>query len=172
MTSIILMNPLITPDPGLAIWAILIFSILLFLLSKFAFRPIVNSLKERQDSIETALNAANKAKEEMAQLQSKNEDLLREAKEERNKMLLEAKDIANKTMDDARERAKVEYAKLIDNARKDFEAERVSALMQMKNEAGKLAVDIAEKLVKKELSDKKAQEDLVSSLINEAKFNK
>jgi|LakMenEpi03Aug12_release.lakeMendotaPanAssembly.Ray.scaffolds.fasta_scaffold100920_4 F-type H+-transporting ATPase subunit b len=171
MTSIILMNPLITPDPGLAIWAILIFSILLFLLSKFAFRPIVNSLKERQDSIETALNAANKAKEEMAQLQSKNEDLLREAKEERNKMLLEAKDIANKTMDDARERAKVEYAKLIDNARKDFEAERVSALMQMKNEAGKLAVDIAEKLVKKELSDKKAQEDLVSSLINEAKFN-
>ena len=149
MTSIILMNPLITPDPGLAIWAILIFSILLFLLSKFAFRPIVNSLKERQDSIETALNAANKAKEEMAQLQSKNEDLLREAKEERNKMLLEAKDIANKTMDDARERAKVEYAKLIDNARKDFEAERVSALMQMKNEAGKLAVDIAEKLVKK-----------------------
>jgi len=165
------MNPLITPDPGLAIWAILIFSILLFLLSKFAFRPIVNSLKERQDSIETALNAANKAKEEMAQLQSKNEDLLREAKEERNKMLLEAKDIANKTMDDARERAKVEYAKLIDNARKDFEAERVSALMQMKNEAGKLAVDIAEKLVKKELSDKKAQEDLVSSLINEAKFN-
>ena len=171
MTSIILMNPLITPDPGLAIWAILIFSILLFLLSKFAFRPIVNSLKERQDSIETALNAANKAKEEMAQLQSKNEDLLREAKEERNKMLLEAKDIANKTMDDARERSKVEYAKLIDNARKDFEAERVSALMQMKNEAGKLAVDIAEKLVKKELSDKKAQEDLVSSLINEAKFN-
>jgi F-type H+-transporting ATPase subunit b len=171
MTSIILMNPLITPDPGLAIWAILIFSILLFLLSKFAFRPIVNSLKERQDSIETALNVANKAKEEMAQLQSKNEDLLREAKEERNKMLLEAKDIANKTMDDARERAKVEYAKLIDNARKDFEAERVSALMQMKNEAGKLAVDIAEKLVKKELSDKKAQEDLVSSLINEAKFN-
>jgi F-type H+-transporting ATPase subunit b len=171
MTSIILMNPLITPDPGLAIWAILIFSILLFLLSKFAFRPIVNSLKERQDSIETALNAANKAKEEMAQLQSKNEDLLREAKEERNKMLLEAKDIANKTMDDARERAKVEYAKLTDNARKDFEAERVSALMQMKNEAGKLAVDIAEKLVKKELSDKKAQEDLVSSLINEAKFN-
>jgi F-type H+-transporting ATPase subunit b len=165
------MNPLITPDPGLAIWAILIFSILLFLLSKFAFRPIVDSLKERQDSIETALNAANKAKEEMAQLQSKNEDLLREAKEERNKMLLEAKDIANKTMDDARERAKVEYAKLIDNARKDFEAERVSALMQMKNEAGKLAVDIAEKLVKKELSDKKAQEDLVSSLINEAKFN-
>jgi F-type H+-transporting ATPase subunit b len=107
----------------------------------------------------------------MAQLQSKNEDLLREAKEERNKMLLEAKDIANKTMDDARERAKVEYAKLTDNARKDFEAERVSALMQMKNEAGKLAVDIAEKLVKKELSDKKAQEDLVSSLINEAKFN-
>ena len=171
MNSILLMNPLITPDPGLAIWAIIIFSILLFLLSKFAFKPIVNSLKERQDTIETALNAANKAREEMAQLQAKNEDLLKEAKEERNIMLLEAKNMATQIVDESREKAKVEYAKLIEHARADFENERIAALMQMKNEAGKLAVDIAEKLVRKELSDKKAQEDLVSALINEAKLN-
>ncbi len=171
MNSILLMNPLITPDPGLAIWAIIIFSILLFLLSKFAFKPIVESLKERQESIETALNAANKAKEEMAQLQAKNEDLLKEAKEERNIMLLEAKNIATKIVEDSREKAKAEYEKLIEHARNDFETEKLAALMQMKNEAGKLAVDIAEKLIRKELADKKAQEDLVTSLINEAKLN-
>lgn len=171
MNSILLMNPLITPDPGLAIWAIIIFSILLFLLSKFAFKPIVESLKERQESIETALNAANKAKEEMAQLQAKNEDLLKEAKEERNAMLLEAKNMATKIVDESKEKAKAEYEKLIENARNDFETEKLAALMQMKNEAGKLAVDIAEKLIRKELADKKAQEDLVTSLINEAKLN-
>ena len=112
-----------------------------------------------------------KAKEEMAQLQAKNEDLLKEAKEERNIMLLEAKNIATKIVEDSREKAKAEYEKLIEHARNDFETEKIAALMQMKNEAGKLAVDIAEKLIRKELADKKAQEDLVTSLINEAKLN-
>lgn len=171
MQFVLLLNPLITPDPGLIIWTIVIFGLLVLILSKFAFKPIVSSLKDRQDSIETALNAANKAKEEMSQLVAKNEELLLEAKEERNIMLLEAKDIATKIVEESREKAKKEYTKLIDNARKDFEAERLSAMMQLKNEAGKLAVDIAEKLVRKELTDKKSQEELVSSLINEAKFN-
>lgn len=171
MSSILLMNPLITPEPGLIIWTVIIFGLLVFILSKFAFKPIVDSLKERQDSIETALNAAKSAKEEMSKLQAKNEDLLKEAKDERNQMLIEAKNVATKIVEESKEKAKVEYAKLIENARTDFETERTSALMQMKNEAGKLAVDIAEKLIRKELADKKAQETLVTSLINEAKLN-
>lgn len=171
MTTIFLMNPLITPDPGLAIWAIIIFSILIFLLSKFAFNPIVASLTERQESIQTALDSATKAKEEMVALQAKNEDLLKEAKEERNKMLAETKELSVKILEESREKAKLEYARLIENARKDFQNEKTAALMQLKNEAGKLAIDISEKLLKKELSDKSAQETLVTTLVNEAKLN-
>lgn len=162
---------LITPDPGLALWSLMIFVILMLLLAKFAFRPILQSLKDRQTSIETALNAANRAKEEMSQLQAKNEELLKQAKEERNQMLIEAKEISNKMIEEAREKAKVEYARLIDNARSDFEAEKTSAIMQVKNEAGKLAVEIAEKLIRKELSDKSAQQNLINTLVNEAKLN-
>ncbi len=171
MTTIFLMNPLITPDPGLAIWAIIIFIILIFLLSKFAFKPIVASLTERQESIQTALDSATKAKEEMVALQAKNEDLLKEAKEERNKMLAETKELSLKILEESREKAKLEYGRLIENARKDFQNEKTAALMQLKNEAGKLAIDISEKLLKKELSDKAAQETLVTTLVNEAKLN-
>jgi F-type H+-transporting ATPase subunit b len=171
MTTIFLMNPLITPDPGLAIWAIIIFSILIFLLSKFAFKPIVASLTERQESIQNALDSATKAKEEMVALQAKNEDLLKEAKEERNRMLAETKELSVKILEESREKAKLEYARLIENARKDFQNEKTAALMQLKNEAGKLAIDISEKLLKKELSDKAAQETLVTTLVNEAKLN-
>ena len=171
MTTIFLMNPLITPDPGLAIWAIIIFSILIFLLSKFAFKPIVASLTERQETIQTALDSATRAKEEMIALQAKNEDLLKEAKEERNRMLAETKDLSTKILEESREKAKLEYARLIENARIDFQNEKTAALMQLKNEAGKLAIDISEKLLKKELSDKAAQESLVTTLVNEAKLN-
>ena len=171
MTTIFLMNPLITPDPGLAIWAIIIFSILIFLLSKFAFKPIVASLTERQETIQTALDSATRAKEEMIALQAKNEDLLKEAKEERNRMLAETKDLSTKILEESREKAKLEYARLIENARIDFQNEKTAALMQLKNEAGKLAIDISEKLLKKEQSDKAAQESLVTTLVNEAKLN-
>lgn len=171
MHSILLMNPLITPDPGLVIWTIIIFGLLVVLLGKFAFKPIVASLTERQEAIQTALDSAKKAKEEMVALQAKNEDLLKEAKEERNKMLAETKELSTKILEESREKAKLEYGRLIENARKDFQNEKTAALMQLKNEAGKLAIEISEKLLKKELSDKAAQESLVTTLVNEAKLN-
>jgi len=159
---------LITPGIGLVFWTTLVFVILLFLLVKFAWKPIVGALKTREESIQDALNAADIAKLEMEELQSSNQKLLDEAKVERAKLIDEARVTAKSIVGEATSKASSEATAIIAKAQTAIEGEKKSALAEIKNLASVLSIDIAEKLLKKELSDKPAQEQLIESYIKEA----
>lgn len=159
---------LITPGIGLIFWTTLVFVILFFLLLKFAWKPIVGALKTREESIQEALNAADIAKLEMEELQSNNQKLLDEAKVERAKLIDEARASAKAIVTEATTKASSEAQAIITKAHAAIEGEKKSALAEIKDLASVLSVDIAEKLLKKELSDKAAQEQLIESYIKEA----
>ena len=162
---------LITPEFGLLFWQLIIFSIVLFLLAKFAWKPITGALHEREDHIAEALNAAEKAKEEMKNLQAANEKLLQEARVERDKMMKEAQVTATSIINEAKEKASAESTRLVEAARTAINSEKQAALTEVRNQAGSLSIMIAEKLLKKELTDSKAQQELVSDYLKEAKLN-
>ncbi len=162
---------IITPDLGLVFWTFLIFVVLWVILGKFAFKPIVGALKDRENSIQESLDSARKAKEEMMILTAKNEELLKEAREEQTRIIQEAKNTGTKILEDSREKAKEEYTKLVDSAKKAIEVEKMAALTELKNHSARLGIEIAEKLLRQELSNKSSQEALVQNLIEEAKFN-
>ena len=159
---------LITPGIGLIFWTTLVFVILFFLLLKFAWKPIVKALKTREESIQDALNAADIAKLEMEELQSSNQKLLDQAKEERSKLIEEARVTAKGIVGEATSKASSEAQAIIAKAQATIEGEKRSAIAEIKDLASVLSVDIAEKLLKKELSDKTAQEQLIESYIKEA----
>jgi F-type H+-transporting ATPase subunit b len=162
---------LITPNFGLLFWQTVTFLIVLFLLSRFAWKPILAALKEREDTIENALLSANRAKEEMLALKASNDQLLQEARLERDKMLKDAQVVAANIVSEAKEVAQSEGARLIDNARAAIQNEKQAALVEVKNQAATLAIDIAEKLLKRELADAESQKKLVNSFIKEVNFN-
>jgi len=162
---------LVTPGIGMIFWSTLFFLVLLFILGKFAWPAILTAVKARNESIRNALNAANKAKEEMAQLQADNEKILAEAKAERDNLLKEAKQVKEKLIADAKEKATEEANKLVRNAREAIRTEKAAALNEMKEQMTHLSVDIAEKILKAKLGDDKAQKELVDKLINEADLN-
>lgn len=162
---------LVTPGIGLLFWMILSFSILLFILTKFAWKPILNMLKERETSIEKALQSAEQAKEEMARLQSNNEKIINEAKLERDKLIKEAREIKEKIMSDAKHEAQNESQKIIENARLSIEQEKLTAIKEIKNQVATLSVSVAEKILRKELATENKQKDFVDSLIGEIKLN-
>jgi len=139
------------PTPGLALWSLVIFLLFWFLMSKYAFKPIMQGLKKRETDIQSALDEAKKAKEEMANLQAENESLLQQAREERAAMLKEAKDTKNQIVTEAKDKAKVEANKIIADARLEIENQKKAAIADVKNQAGTLALDIAEKVLRKEL---------------------
>ena len=159
---------LITPGIGLIFWTTLVFVILFFLLLKFAWKPIVGALKSREESIQDALNAADIAKLEMEELQSSNQKLLDEAKAERAKLIDEARGTAKEIVAEATSKASSEAQSIIEKAHAAIEGEKKSALAEIKDLASVLSVEIAEQLLKKELSDKAAQEQLIESYIKEA----
>lgn len=162
---------MLTPDLGLIVWQAIVFGILFFLLSKFAWKPIISSLKERDQSIDDALQMAAKTRAEMAELKSGNEKLVAEAKAVRDGIIKEAKATADNMIAEAK-LAAVEAAKMEnEKARVAFENEKQSAIAQLRKEAASLTIDIAEKVLRKELSDKKSQENLVSDFIKDAKLN-
>jgi F-type H+-transporting ATPase subunit b len=161
---------LITPGIGLVFWTTLVFVILLFLLVKFAWKPIVGALKTREESIKDALQAADIAKFEMEELQSSNQKLLDQAKVERAKLIDEARAAAKAIVGEATSKASSEAQSIITKAHAAIEGEKKSALAEIKELASVLSVDIAEKLLRKELSDKAAQEQLIESYIKEANF--
>ena len=134
---------MIEPGIGLLFWMTLTFIILLFLLAKFAWKPILNAVNEREVSIQDALNQAQLAKEEMAQLKSDNERIIREAKAERDAILKEAREIKEKIVSDAKDIAKVEGDKMIAQARQSIVAEKSAAVAEIKNQIGSLSVQIA-----------------------------
>jgi F-type H+-transporting ATPase subunit b len=162
---------LLTPGVGLIIWQLIVFLMLFFLLAKLAWKPILKSLKDREDSIQSALDTAEKARVEMAQLKSDNEKLLKEAREERDKMLREAREVANRIKDEAHSDAKKSADKIIDDARAAINIEKQAALKDVRTQVALFSLEVAEKLVKKNLSDDKAQKDLVESFVKDIKVN-
>ena len=162
---------LVTPGIGLIFWTTLFFLILLFILGKFAWPAILTAIRARNESIRQALDSAEKAKEEMAKLQADNKKILSEAKAERDAMMKEAKQLKDKLIADAKEQASYEARKLVANAREAIQAEKKAAINDLKVQVANLSLDIAEKILKKELEDSKAQKDLINTLINEADLN-
>ncbi|MDH0658358.1 MULTISPECIES: F0F1 ATP synthase subunit B [Weeksellaceae] len=162
---------LITPSVGLIFWTAVVFIILLVLLRSLAWKPILSAVKDREQSIQDALDAAKKAKEEMALLNAQNEKILKEARAERDAILKEAREMKENIINEAKNSASVEANKLIENAKAAIQNEKVSAMADIKNQVGQLSIEIAEKILTKELADKTAQEDLVNNVIDQVKFN-
>jgi len=162
---------LLTPGTGLIIWQLIVFVGLFFLLSKLAWKPIINSLKERETSIQEALSTAEKARLEMSQLKADNEKLLKEAREERDRILREARDASNKMKDEAQLDAKKAADKIVEDARAAINIEKQAALKEVKIQVAMFSLEVAEKLMKKNLSDDKAQRELVDSYVKDIKTN-
>ena len=161
----------IKPDPGLLIWTIIIFGIFWLMMGRFAFKPIAESLKKREMDIQNSLDEAKKAREEMASLQAENEKLLAQAREERSQILKEAKEAKDEIIAEAKERANAEYKRKVESALQDIENQKMAALVALKNQAGQMAIEIAEKVLHKELADKKDQESYAKSLAESIKLN-
>jgi len=162
------MDALLTPAFGTVVWSTIAFLVVLFLLRKMAWGPILTALKEREESIATALNEADKARSEMSALQADNERLLQEARAERDGMLREAREMADKLVADAKGKAKEVAAREAESAREAIATERKAAVAELKSEVAKLSVSIAEQLIRAELADAGKQEALVSKLIDES----
>lgn len=162
---------LLTPELGLIFWQIIVFLGLVFVLGKYAWKPILSSLNEREQSIQDALDLARKTREEMSQLKSDNEKLLAEARAERDSIIKQAKATADGMIAEAKNAASTEGKKLIEDARTAIQNEKALASAQLKNEVAKLSLEIAEKVLRNELSDKKIQEKLVNDLIGQARLN-
>ena len=162
---------LLTPGTGLILWQAIVFVLLFILLSRLAWKPILASLKERETSITDALSTAEKARLEIATLKSDNEKLLKEAREERDRMLKEARDAANRLKDQATADAKKAADKIVDDARIAINIEKQAALKEVHTQVALFSLEVAEKLMKKNLSGDKAQKDLVGEYIKELKLN-
>lgn len=161
---------LLTPGSGLIVWQLVIFIGLFLLLAKYAWSPILGSLKERETSIQQALDAAEKAKAEMASLKSDNEKLLKEARQERDKILKEAREAGNRLHDQAQADAKRTADKMIEDAKAIIQSEKNAALRDVKEQVASFSLEIAEKLLKKNLSNDKAQKDLVDGYVKDLKM--
>jgi len=163
-------NP-IKPDLGLILWTTLFFLGFWFLIGRSAFRPIANALKTRENDIQDALDEAKKAKEEMANMKAENERIIADAREERNKIIKEAKEMKNNIVNEAKDQAKTEANKIVTTAKTDIENQKRAAITDMKNSAGIMALEIAEKVIKKELKGKAEHEDYVSQLVQDFNLN-
>ncbi len=165
------MPAFLNPELGLIFWQLVIFLLVLFLLGKFAWRPILLSLKEREDTIDNALRMADQAKIEMQQLKAGNEKLLADARHERDRMMQEATVMANQHRDAEKARATDEANRIIAQAREAIQQEKNAALAEVKNTAAQLSVDIAERVLRRELSDPAAQTQLVDAYLKDVKLN-
>ncbi|MFT7587887.1 MAG: F-type H+-transporting ATPase subunit b [Limisphaerales bacterium] len=162
---------LITPDFGLFFWTLITFCLLWFILGKYAFGPIGKSLKERADKIEGSLRLAEKAREEMSSLQSDHERMKAEAAEERSKIIQIARKTSNDIVEEARVKAKAEADRIVAAASDEIENKKMAAIIEVKNKVGVMSLDIAEKILRRELSNKSDQEGYVSSLVDEFNAN-
>lgn len=162
---------LVTPGIGLIFWMTLSFGIVLFILGKFAWKPIMKGLHEREDSIEKALHAADEAKKEMLKLQAGNELLLLEAKEERDNLMKDARKMKDAILAEARTRADEEAGRIIVNARESIQYEKMAALNDLKSQLATISIEIAEKIMKQELADKEKQHKLTDALLKDIKIN-
>lgn len=162
---------LIIPSAGLVFWQLFGFLALLFILIKFAWKPILASLAEREASIDNALKAAEKARNEMATLKAENEKLLQDARIERDTILRKAQEASAKMIEDAKTEAGKQGSLMIENAKAVIETEKKAALTEVKNQVAMLTLEVTEKLLRKNLSDDKAQSALVDEFIKDLKLN-
>jgi len=162
---------LITPGLGLVFWTIITFLILLIILKKFAWKPILGAVSEREESIKNALLSADNARKEMQNLQADNQRILQEARLERDAMLKDAREIKEKMVADAKNEAQVQGQKIIEQAKAAIESEKNTAMAELKLQVSTLSIEIAEKLLKDELSNKATQVKLVEKMLGDAKLN-
>lgn len=162
---------LLTPGTGLLFWQTVVFLALFLFLAKFAWKPILGSLKEREESIHQALASAEKAKEEMARLQAGNEQLLREAREERDRIVRDARDAANRLIDQAQSEARKSADRMIEDAKAVINTEKQAALRDVKSQVAMFSIQIAEKIIRKNLANDQAQKDMVESYIKDINLN-
>ena len=156
---------------GLFFWQSLVFLLLIFVLKRYAWKPILNAVNEREQSIEDALKEAEKARLEMQSLQESNEAILKEAREERERILIEARDMKNKMISEAKDAAATEADKAIVSAKAAIEAEKSAAIAELKNQAASLSIDVAEKILGQELSAENKQTAMIGKIIEDVKFN-
>ena len=156
---------------GLFVWMLVIFVALIFLLKKFAWKPILDAVNEREEGIRNALLSAENAKKEMLNLQSSNEKLVAEARAERDAMMKEAREIKEKMINDAKSEAQLQGEKMIAQAKAAIESEKNAAMAELKNQVSTLSLEIAEKVLKSELSNTEAQSKLVERMLGDAKLN-
>jgi len=162
---------LVTPQIGLVFWTTLCFAILLFILGKYAWKPILAAVAERENSIESALSRAEAVKEEMARLTSENEALLKQARAERDAILSEATKVKNQIISEAKDAAHKEGARQIEQARVEINNQKAIAMADVKNQVAALSLEIAEKVLRKQFEDSKKQDELVRDLLKDVKLS-
>lgn len=162
---------LVKVDIGLLFWMTLSFGVVLYVLAKFAWKPIMKGIHEREESIEKALNAAEDAKKAMMKLKAGNEELLLQAKEERDALMQEARKLKDAIIDEARVKANEEAQRIIENARESIQYEKLAVINDLKNQVAAISIEIAEKILQKELSNKEEQHQLTQKLLEEVKIN-
>lgn len=161
----------IKPDFGLLFWTTIIFLLFWLLIGKMAFRPIVSALKKREDDIQNSLDQAKKAHQEMADLKAENEELLIQAREERALILKEAKAAKDKIVAEAKDRAKEEAKIIVEAAKQQIEHQKMAAITDLKNQVGQISIEIAEKLIRKELEKDPSMQEYVGGLVKDIKLN-
>jgi len=162
---------LVMPDTGLLIWMMITFLIVLILLKKYAWKPILKMIKDREDFIDSALKSAEVAKQEMQNLRSDNEKILAQARTERDMMMKEARDMKDNIVGEAKGKAKEEADKILASAREAIQNEKLAAISEMKNQVALLSIEIAEKILKHELADENKQKELIGTLLKDVKLN-
>lgn len=162
---------LLLPHLGLIVWTIVAFLVVLFILKKYAWGAILKGLNDREANIANSIATAEKVRMEMSQLKSENEALLVAAREERAIMLKEAKEIKDKMINDAKDEAKVQAKKIITDAQASIHNQKMAALTDIKNEVGKMVIEVSEKILRRELSNKSEQENYIKELAEDIKLN-
>jgi F-type H+-transporting ATPase subunit b len=162
---------LVTPDIGLVFWTTLVFIILLIILRRIAWKPILEAVHSREESIESAMTAAEKARDEVLNLKADNERILNEARAERDRMLKEAREMKESIVSEAKAKATEEGDKMIASAQEAINNQKQAAMTELKNKVAELSIDIAEKILRQELSDKDRQQKLVNELLKEVGSN-
>ncbi len=156
---------LVTPAIGLMFWTVVIFILLLVILKKFAWKPILKAVDDRNNSITEALSSAEKAKAEMEQLSANNEKILQEARIERDSIIKEARAIKENTISEAKNKASIEAEKIILSAKEQISNEKMKAMTELKNEIADISIQMAEKIIKSELKDAKSQKKLIEETL-------
>lgn len=162
---------LVTPGIGLIIWMTLAFAVLVWILAKFAWKPIMHALREREESIEDALHQADTVRQEIKTMQSRHEELLAQAKDERDVILKKARELKESIIEEARNRANQEYNRIVESAKETIHFEKMAAITELKNQIAQLSIEIAEKILKKELAGKEDQHKLIQKYVDEISFN-